>query len=78
MITVTPPTRLSYQLNETLRFSDLGAICYYVDGSYADVSDLVTCSPSKGTKVTEDTPGTVTVSYTESGETVTATFTILV
>ena len=77
-LAVTPPTRLSYQLNETLRFSDLGAVCYYVDGSYADVSDLVTCSPSKGTKVTEDTPGTVTVSYTESGETVTATFTILI
>ena len=77
-LAVTPPTRLSYQLNETLRFSDLGAVCYYVDGSYADVSDLVTCSPSKGTKVTADTPGTVTVSYTESGETVTATFTILI
>ena len=77
-LVVTAPTRRSYEIGNKLRYSDMKAVCYYTDGSYADVSDKVQCSPAKNTKVTAETSSTVYVRYIEAGETVSSSFTILI
>ena len=76
-ITVAGPTMTTYTVGESLDLTGLVVIATYDDGSSKEVTGYVT-SPADGTVL--DTVGsqTVTVSYTEGGVTMTATFTVTV
>ena len=76
-ITVAGPTMMTYIVGESLDLTGLVVTATYDDGSSKEVTGYVT-SPEDGTVL--DTAGsqTVTVSYTEGGITMTATFTVTV
>ena len=76
-ITVAGPTMTMYTVGESLDLTGLVVTATYDDGSSKEVTGYVT-SPADGTVL--DTVGsqTVTVSYTEGGVTMTATFTVTV
>ena len=75
-LTVLPPTRTAYGLYERVDYSGFQAIVQYVDGTTKDVTNDVKISSKGLAYITPQSERTVTVTYTEDGETVSATFEI--
>ena len=76
-ITVTPPTKTTYQSGEAIDYSGAVVTATYSDGSTEIVTSSAVFSPAAGTTITSDT--TVSVSYTNSwSETATANFSLTV
>ena len=73
-ITVTPPSKITYTVGETLNTSGMKVIAKYSDTSTIDVTNNVKVSGDLSTAGTQ----TVTVSYAEGNITKTATFKITV
>ena len=76
-ITVAGPTMTTYTVGESLDLTGLVVTATYDDGSSKEVTGYVT-SPADGTVLDTIGSQTVTVSYTEGGITMTATFTVTV
>ena len=76
-ITVTPPSKATYQSGETIDYSGAVVTATYSDGSTEIVTSSAIFSPAAGTTITSDT--TVSVSYTNAwSETATANFSLTV
>ncbi len=76
-ITVTPPSKATYQSGETIDYSGAVVTATYSDGSTEIVTSSAIFSPAAGTTITSYT--TVSVSYTNSwSETATANFSLTV
>ena len=76
-ITVTPPSKTTYQIGEAIDYSGAVVTATYSDGSTEIVTSSAVFSPAAGTTITSDT--TVSVSYTNAwSETATANFSLTV
>ena len=76
-ITVTPPTKTSYNSSETIDYTGATVTATYSDGTTEDVTSSAVFSPSAGTTITQDT--TVSVSYTNQwSETASSSFALSV
>ena len=76
-ITVTPPSKTTYQSGEAIDYSGAVVTATYSDGSTEIVSSSAVFSPAAGSIITADT--TVSVTYTNSwSETATANFSLTV
>ncbi len=72
----TNPTKTVYSENEVLDTTGLIVKARYTDGSEADITSLVSISPSNGTILTENT--VVNISYTEQGITQQTQFSVII
>lgn len=70
----TPPDKTEYEIGEALDFTGVVITAYYSDGGSSDVTRLCTFSPAEGAETEEAGPLMVEVSYTEGGDTCTASF----
>ena len=74
-ISLTGPTKTTYNSGETLNLAGLTVTAYYSDGTTAIVNYTST-TPANGAVITANT--NITVSYTEGGVTVTTSFVVTV
>ena len=75
-LNVLPPNKTHYDLYERVDYTGFEAYVVYVDGTTKDVTNDVYISAKGTAYITPETERTVTVTYREAGETVTATFEI--
>lgn len=69
------PTKTSYTVGDAFDTKGMKVTAFYTDGTSAQVTSYTT-NPAQGTLLTQTGSRTVTVSYTESGVTKTASFTV--
>ena len=74
----TEPTTVSYDQNAALDLTGMVVTATYTSGATEVVTDRCTSSPEEGTVLTTLGAATVTITYIESGVTVTDTFAITV
>ena len=80
LIMKTLPSTLDYSVGDLLSFDGMELYGIYSDGTdtfMKDVTDLATSSIAEGTEITENTPTTITFSYSD-GATYTASYEITV
>lgn len=76
-LSITPPTKTSYNSGETIDYTGATVTATYSDGTTEDVTSSAVFSPSAGTAITQDT--NVSVSYTNQwSETASGSFSLTV
>lgn len=73
-LNITPPDKTRYELYEYFDYTGFQAIVEYTDGKTKDVTDEVKISSKKMSFVTPETESTVTVTYSEKKDIVTAEY----